>query len=214
MPLPRPTRRALSALRRIASSAAAIGTLGTFGLAAFLTGCGPVTVREISAARWVAKDSSLVYILHDFKVGESGGSLGRPDHNDYPYNRLSLYWIELGPKGLRNEIRLNYDPNAVPCDELIYRPQDSLLFYSYLVADGLNGINRHFCGDTTRTLAIGKLKESISGSKRWIPLTGPVDTALYLNLLRQGRLFPDLGIEITNDYEQLCANGWCLYPDP
>jgi hypothetical protein len=104
---------------------------------------------------------------------------------------------------------LYHDDNAVPCGELEYRPDDSLLFFSYLVADGRNGILRHDCGtDSLKRLALGKLTDN-----RWLPVVGDsVDTAHYLSLLSAGRSVTEAGLAIDSAYERLCAHGWCIRP--
>jgi hypothetical protein len=186
----------------------AIKLLSGLSLVVFLAACGPTTVKEYNAARWVKPDTLLAYIFHHFQVEGSGGSLGRPEYNSYPYSKVTLYQIGLDSNGLHSQTLLYHHGNAVPCGELVYRPEDSLLFFSYLVADGLNGIRRHNCGanDTLKKLALGRL-----ANNRWLPVTNSsLDTAHFLSLLTAGRTVVEPGLVVDSAYERLCANGWCI----
>ena len=193
----------MSSTRLSAALCAALCIGGALGLSA----CGPTTVREYNAARWIVPDTSLVYLFHHFQVGAEGGSIGRPERNNYPYSRVTLFRIRVGEETLVDRVELHHDPEAVPCGELEYRPDDSLLFYSYLVPDGYNGISRHSCGpdDTNKRLALGKLD-----GDRWIPAIDSVDTASYFAALTLGLEQPEDGLVIDSVYERMCAAGRCI----
>lgn len=181
----------------------------TLVAACIFGGCGDVKVREYNAARWLAPETSFVYVQHDFVVGGEGGSLGRPASNSYPRSSIEVFRLELGPSGFTGKTRLFGMDRVVPCAELVYRSADSLLMLSYVELDGSNGMMRHGCPDTLRRLALGKLNGA-----SWTALEAPAPDSLraYLDMLRDSRVAAqgEGSLLIDSANERLCAGGYCI----
>ena len=178
-----------------------------------LWACGDITVREYNAARWEKRDTSFVYIRHTLKGQGSGGSLGRPDHTSYSSSVIEVMKAQIGPNGFHSQVVLYRMNNIVPCGELVYRPGDSILSLSFLNSDGLNGVSRHYCQDTLRSLIVGKLSGNLW--TRFVP--DSLSRLAYLTELAQSRILAqqDGGLVIDSAFERLCVNGLCKKtPEP
>lgn len=161
-------------------------------MALCLGACSPGGERYVGAV-WITRDTSLVYVTEWWlssgllTVTESGG--------------LRLYRVDFSDTGSRRSPRL-LDLDGAPefCEQLIYRPEDSLLFFAY-AAPGDCPLGRQL---RAGTLAGDRFDESAAR-----------DTAALLFRLHVAGAAFDSGIYVEQelDYDKLCLEGrGCITP--
>lgn len=157
-----------------------------------LGACSPGGERYVGAV-WIQRDTTLVYVTQWWT---NGGLLAVTEAGG-----LRLHRVDLPEAGPLEPLRLlDIDGDSVFCDQLLYRPEDSLLSFAY-AAEGDCPLGRQL---RAGTLAAARFDESVAR-----------DTAALLFRLHVAGAAFDSGIHVEQEleYEKLClgARG-CITP--
>jgi hypothetical protein len=143
--------------------------------------------NEFHGSRWIEPDS-LLAVTYRQGVMVSG-------KNRWESSKLQLYTLRFGEEGFFDSRLIFESDSLVPCGTILYRPEDSLLFFSYLPFTSRNGGDIHCDAYQTpgRQIVAGKW-----GSEPFTPAPEPLDTAgLLFELSYWENRFNDGSISMT-----------------
>jgi hypothetical protein len=169
----------------------------------------PQTVVEINTSDWIRKDKELVYIRHTFSGFNDGLIRSTSKYNS---SRIEILERKLENGVFSGPVKLLDFDSTTPCGEMVYRPADSLIYFSYAYQDLYNGIDRHYCdGSTSNNSYKVRLKIMKWNDGSAAEFKAEVDTIAFLEELKKSRFHGERnGIAIDSLFETLCVGKACF----